>query len=230
MSEKKPATAAAKSADKKVPRQKLTCEKVLAEALLLVDAEGLEALSMRRLAERLGVKAMSLYNHVANKEAVIDGLVELVVAEMGSPDQTLPWRQAMELRADNARKVLLAHPWATMPLVSRINAGPVMLHYVDDTLGCLLKAGFSLSEADYAWNAMDSYIYGFTLQELNFPFEAEEYAEVAKSYVAMIPPEEYPNLNALTHEVIAKRHLGIQDFSFGFSMVLDGLEKLLTGR
>lgn len=230
MSEKKPTAAAVSATEKKSPRNKLSREKVLAEALILVDEEGLDTLSMRRLADRLGVKAMSLYNHVANKEAVIDGLVELVVAEMGSPDQTLPWRQAMELRADNARKVLLAHPWATLPLVSRVNAGAVMLHYVDDTLGCLLKAGFSLSEADYAWNAMDSYIYGFTLQELNFPFEAEEYAEVAKSYVAMIPPEEYPNLNALTHEVIAKRHLGIQDFSFGFKMVLDGLEKLLTGR
>ena len=230
MSEKKPTAAAMSATEKKSPRNKLSREKVLAEALIFVDEEGLDTLSMRRLADRLGVKAMSLYNHVANKEAVVDGLVERVVAEMGSPDQALPWRQAMALRADNARKVLLAHPWATLPLVSRVNAGPVMLHYVDDTLGCLLKAGFSLAEADYAWNAMDSYIYGFTLQELNFPFEAEEYAEVAKSYVAMIPPEEYPNLNALTHEVIAKRHLGIQDFSFGFNMVLDGLEKLLTVR
>jgi len=204
MPEKKQATATVKPEQKKSARKKLTHEKVLSEAPLLVDEEGLETLSMRRLAERLGVKAMSLYNHVANKEAVIDGVVERVVAEMGSPDQTLPWRQAMQLRADNARRVLLAHPWATLPLVSRVNAGPVMLHYVDDTLGRLVKAGFSLSQADYAWNAMDSYIYGFTLQELNFPFEAEEYAEVAKSYVAMIPPEEYPNLNALTHEGIAK--------------------------
>ncbi|HEY9644868.1 MAG TPA: TetR/AcrR family transcriptional regulator C-terminal domain-containing protein, partial [Chroococcidiopsis sp.] len=193
----------------------LSRERVLHMAMQLADAEGLESVSMRKLAQALGVKAMSLYNHVANKDDILDGIVDQVVGEIEVPSQTADWKTTMRQRATSAHAVLLRHPWAAMALMSRVNVGPAMLRYVDATLGCLCAAGFSLEMADHAWNAIDSHIYGFTLQELNFPFEAEEYAEVAESYLASTPLDPYPYLKQLTQRVIDGRYDGIHDFEFG---------------
>ena len=205
----------------------LSRERILQVALQRADAEGIEALSMRKLAQELGVKAMSLYNHVANKDDMVDGMVDLVVGEIELPSLEVDWKTAMRQRANSAHTVLLRHPWATLALMSRVNVGPAMLRYVDATLACLVEAGFSYPMADYAWNALDSHIYGFTLQALNFPFEAEEYAAAAKDYVAMIPPEKYPYLNQLTHQVMAGCHDGLHDFEFGLNLLLNGLENLV---
>ncbi len=205
----------------------LSRERVLLAALRLADAEGLEALSMRNLAQELGVKAMSLYNHIKNKDDLIDGIVDIVVGEIEVPDFKLDWKTAMRRRAISAHEVLLDHPWATMPIVSRINVGSAMLRYVDATLGCLHEAGFSLEMADHIWNAMDSHIYGFTLQELNFPVETENYSEAAKEGLPLIPAEQYPYMNDLTHEVIERRYDGLHDFEFGLDLILNGLEALL---
>ena len=122
----------------------LSRERVFLAALRLADAEGLEALSMRNLAQELGVKAMSLYNHIKNKDDLIDAIVDIVVGEIEVPDFKLDWKTAMRQRAISAHEVLLRHPWATMPIVSRINVGPAMLRYVNATLGCL-------HEADFRW-------------------------------------------------------------------------------
>jgi Tetracyclin repressor-like, C-terminal domain len=105
-----------------------------------------------------------------------------------------------------------------------VNVGTAMLRYVDATLGCLREAGFSLRMADYAWNAIDSHIYGFTLQELNFPFEQADYAKAAKQVLALIPADKYPYLNRLTHQVIDGDYDGIHDFEFGLELILNGLE------
>lgn len=199
-------------------------------ALQRADTEGIEALSMRKLAQELGVKAMSLYNHVASKDAMIDGMVDLVVGEIELPGLNVDWKTAMRRRAISAHAVLLRHPWSALALMSRVNVGPAMLRYVEATLACLVEAGFSYPMADYAWNALDSHIYGFTLQALSFPFEAAAYAAAAKDYVAMIPPEQYPYLNQLTHYVIDGRHDGLHDFEFGLNLLLDGLETLLDPR
>ncbi|MBE9107952.1 TetR/AcrR family transcriptional regulator C-terminal domain-containing protein [Nodosilinea sp. LEGE 07298] len=207
------------------PQLPLSRERVLRVALRLADQGGIEALSMRKLAEELGVKAMSLYNHVANKEDIVDGIVDAVVGEIELPTLKTDWKTAMRQRALSAHTVLLRHPWATMAIVSRVNVGVAMLRYVDATLGCLVEAGFSYAMADRVWNAIDSHIYGFTLQELNFPFEAAEYSAVAKDYVAMIPADQYPYLNQLTHHVIEGRHDGLHDFEFGLNLLLDSLEK-----
>jgi AcrR family transcriptional regulator len=204
----------------------LSRERVLEAALRLVDEGGLEALSMRKLAGELGVQAMSLYNHVANKDDIIDGLVDIVVAEIEVPRFDLDWKTAMRRRSISAHEMLLRHPWATMPLVSRINVGPAMLTYINGTLGCLYEAGFSLERADQIWNAIDSHIYGFTLQELNFPVEAENYSEAAKTGLPLIPEDLYPYMNKLTHAVIEKRYDGISDFNFGLELLLDGLDRL----
>ncbi len=207
------------------PQVPLSRERVLQAALRMADEGGIESLSMRKLAQDLGVQAMSLYNHVANKDDIIDGIVDRVVSEIEVPDFSLDWKTAMRRRSTSAHEVLLRHPWATMPLVSRINVGPAMLGYINATLGCLFEAGFSLEMADQIWNAIDSHIYGFTLQELNFPVETENYSEAAKIGLPLISADLYPYMNTLTHAVIEKRYDGIQNFEFGLELILNGLDK-----
>ncbi len=207
-------------------RTPLSRERVLTTALRLADRRGIDALSMRNVAYALRVEAMSLYNHVKNKDEILDGIVDLVAAEIALPTIDADWRAAMRRRAISAHEVLVRHPWATMLIVSRANVGPAMLRYVDATIGCLRAAGFSLPLADHAWNAIDSYVYGFTLQKLNFPFEPEEYAEVAAAYLPSLSATEFPNLHALTVLVSERRHAGTHDLELGLDLLLDGLERL----
>ncbi len=131
----------------------------------------------------------------------------------------------MRRRAISAHAVLLRHPWAAIALMSRVNVGPAMLRYIDTTLGCLVEAGLSYEMADRIWNAIDSHIYGFTLQELNFPLKAEQYSDVAASFVSNIPADQYPYMNQLTHHVIAGRYNGLHDFEFGLDLILNGLDQ-----
>jgi AcrR family transcriptional regulator len=206
----------------------LSRTRILRSALELADKEGLEGLSMRKVAQGLGVQAMSLYNHVANKNDLIDGMVELVVGEMAVPEVGKEWKGEMRRRAIVAHAVLLRHPWAAMALMSRVNVGPLILRYIDATLGCLHAGGFSLPMADHAWNAMDSHIYGFTLQELKFPFAPEEYPAAAEMGLPLVPAAQYPNMHALAIDIIDRRYDGLYNFEFGLEMVLDGLERLLA--
>ncbi|MBE9139525.1 TetR/AcrR family transcriptional regulator C-terminal domain-containing protein [Nodosilinea sp. LEGE 07088] len=218
---------AKKTGSRTPERLPLSRERILQTALRLADEGGLEALSMRKLAQALDVKAMSLYNHVTNRDDLIDGIVDRVVSEIDVPKPGADWKTAMRRRAISAHQVLLRHPWATMPLVSRVNVGPAMLRYVDSTIGCLKEAGFSFEMADHAWNAIDSHVYGFTLQELNFPIEAADYSEIAADYLPQIPAEQYPYMNRLTHQVIQGDYDGLHDFEFGLDLILDGLDRLL---
>ena len=213
----------------RIARLPLSRERVLAAALEIADQGGLGGLTMRKLAEALGVKAMSLYNHVANREAIIDGLVEVVVGEIALPAIGGDWKAALRERATSAHRALGRHPWAAMAILSRLNTGPAMLRYVEATLGCLVAAGFSLELADHAWNAIDSHIYGFTLQELNFPIEAQEYAQMAEAYLSELPADRYPHLNGLSHEVMERRYDGLHAFGFGLEFILEGLERTLQG-
>lgn len=206
--------------------QSLNRDRILNTAIDLADNHGIDSLSMRKLAQQLGVKAMSLYNHVANKEDLIDGMVDIVASEIVLPQSGEDWKNAMRRRATSAHQVLLSHPWATMALVSRANVGPAMLRYVEATLGCLVEAGFSLVVADHVWNALDSHIYGFTLQKLNFPFDEAEYAEAARQYVSMLPAETYPYLNRLTHHVMDGDYDGLHTFEFGLDLLLNSLDGL----
>ncbi len=207
-------------------RAPLTRDVVLGAAVRFADERGIEALSMRKLAETLGVEAMSLYNHVANKDDVLDGMVEIVVGEIDVPAIGADWKAAMRQRAISAYEMLLRHPWASMLMVSRINVGPAMLRYIDATIGCLRQAGFSYAMADHAWNAVDSHIYGFTLLKLNFPLVPSEYAEAAKHFLPNLPADRYPYMRTLTLEVIDGSHTGLHDFEFGLELILDGLERL----
>ena len=210
-------------------RAPLTRSLVLRAAIRLADDCGLAELSMRKLAQLLGVEAMSLYNHVANKEDVLSGMVDLIIAEIAAPVIGSDWRAAMRARATSAHTVLLRHSWSALLIVSRINVGPAMLHYIDATLGCLRQAGFSDQQADHAWNAIDSHIYGFTLQELHFPLEPANYASAARHFLPMLPAERYPHMRALTEQVIDGSYDGLHEFTFGLDLILDGLERLRSG-
>jgi AcrR family transcriptional regulator len=208
----------------------LSRQRVLDAAVAIADDVGIASLTMRGLGQRVGVEAMSLYKHVANKDDILDGIVDIVAGEIEVPTIGGDWKRAMRRRAQSAHEVLMRHPWATMLIVSRANVGPSMLRYVDATLGCLRAAGFSWAMADHAWNAIDGYVYGFTLQTLNFPFEPGEYAEVAKAYLPQIPADVYPHLRGLSLEVIDGRHDGIQQLEFGLDLILDGLDRQLRAR
>ena len=204
----------------------LSRERVLRMALLLADTGDIEAMSMRKIAQALGVQAMSLYNHVANKDDILDGIVDLVIGEIEVPDLASDWKVAMRRRSVSAHEVLLRHPWSAIVIMARVNVGPASLRYIDATLGCLINAGFSFVMADRAWNAIDSHIYGFTLQELKFPFQPEDYSEAAKTGLPLIPAEKYPYMNAMTLEIIEKKYDGISNFEFGLEIILDGLDRL----
>lgn len=209
-----------------MPRTALSAQRVLKTAVTLADDIGIAALSMRKLGETLGVEAMALYRHVANKDAILDGIVDIVAGEFAVPDIGGNWKASMRRRSISAHQALVRHPWATMLIVSRANVGPAMLHYVDATIGCLVEAGFSYPAADRAWNAIDSYVYGFTLQKLNFPFEPQEYAQVAAGFLHMIPADKFPHLNAMSRQVIHGQHEGLNNIEFGLDLILDGLDRL----
>lgn len=212
-----------KKTKKRIP---LSRERILQAAMNYANQQGIESLSMRKLAEQLKVEAMSLYNHVAHKEDLLNGMVEAVVSEIDVPDMSLQWQDALRQRAHSAHQVLLRYPWAALLIVSRLNVGPAMLRYVDATIGCLVQAGFSYPLADHAWNAIDSHIYGFTLQELNFPLEPEQYADAASEFLPQLPAGEYPYLTGMSQQVISGQHNGLHDFEFGLEILLAGLESL----
>ena len=207
-------------------REPLTRPRILHRAIAIADAEGIAKLSMRRLGEALGVEAMSLYNHVKNKDDLLDGMIDEVAAEFEVPEG--PWRQALAGRARRAHEVLMAHPWAAQLFLSRVTAGPNHLAYVEKTLACLTGAGFTLPQADHVWNALDAHVYGFTLQRLNFPFAPEDYAAAARDYAPMIPAEVFPNLRAMSDMVASGAHDGLQSLDFGLEFLLDGFERLLS--
>lgn len=205
---------------------KLSRVKIIAEAIAIADKDGLSHLSMRRLANTLDVEPMSLYHHIKNKKELIAGMVDDVVPEIDLPEKCTDWKDAMRKRADAMRASLIVHPWAAHEFVSGINVGPKMNTYVDTTLGYLLSAGFTYKMTDYAWNTIDSYIYGFNLQSQNFPVKPSEFKSAAKQYLPMIPKETYPYLHDMGLSIINGTHDGVQDFHFGLNLILDSLEQI----
>src|SRR5688572_15721904 len=208
-------------------RLPLTRERVLCAAVDLADAGGIATLTMRKLGQALGVEAMSLYNHVANKDDILDGIVDLVFAEIGPPPRGGDWRSAMRERAFAARATLARHPWAIGLMESRLTPGPATLRHHDAVIGCLREAGFSIPLAAHAFSALDSYIYGFALQQANLPFRtAEEVAEMAETFLRHFPADAYPHLAELTIEHVLRPGYDYADeFAFGLDLVLDGLER-----
>ncbi len=221
----------AQQADAREPRIALSRDRVLQVAVGLADDSGIGSLTMRKLGEALGVEAMSLYNHVANKEQLLDGMVDLVFGEIELPSGESDWRIAMRERAISARHALARHPWAIGLMVSRTSPGPATLRHHDHVIGSLRAAGFSIELTAHAFSVLDGYIYGFALQESSMPIEsAEQTEEVARMMLAQMSPDTYPHLTELTVEHILKPGYDYgEEFEFGLDLVLDGLERARTG-
>lgn len=219
----------AKAKRPKKRRVSLTKERVLNAAVKLADKSGIDSLSMRRLAQKLRVEAMSLYNHVANKDEILDGIVEMIVGEIELPSDSVDWRAGMRRRAISAREVFGRHRWAITVMESRANPGPTSLRYYEAVIRCLRQAGFSIAMAAHAFSLLDSYIYGFAMQELKLPFDnSEELADVAENILEQMPADDYPYFTELTVEHVLKPGYDYgNEFEFGLDLILDGLERLL---
>lgn len=218
------------SKGKNESRDTLNRRRVVGAAMDLADERGIESVTMRELGRRLGVEAASLYNHVAGKDDLLDGMVEFVVAEVDLPSLDVDWREAMRRRAVSARKVFSAHPWAAALIDSRGRSGPSSLSYADRILGTLLHAGFSPRLAANAFLALDSYIYGFERQRSSMVPAAEEKAvDVAREVLASIPEGAYPSLARVAAEYATEPYDDAAAFDFGLGLVLDGLQRLLDG-
>jgi AcrR family transcriptional regulator len=200
---------------------------VLRAAIRLADDGGIDALTMRRLGQELGVEAMSLYNHVTSKDDLLDGIVDLVLGDIDVPPTGTDWKQAMRQRAIAAHVVLLAHPWAAVQIMSRYNIGPGMTRYLDATFGRLREGGFSVEGALDAWNALDSHLYGFTLQELSLPFEAEDASRVSADVLGKLSAGQFPHVVEVITQIMQTGRR--EEFTFGLDLILDGLERTLEG-
>ena len=208
------------------PRIPLTRERVLHAAVALADESGSESLSMRKLGDAVGVEAMSLYHHVTNKEDLLDGMIDVVFGEIDLSFCGEDWKTAMRQRGISARRVLSRHGWAIGFMESRSSPGPATLRHHDAVIGCLRDAGFSIELAAHAFSVLDSYIYGFALQERSLPFPTpEETAELAQDILAGIPADTYPHLAELTTQHVLRPGYDYGDeFEFGLDLILDGLE------
>ena len=209
------------------PRLPLSRERVLRAAVDLADASGLESLTMRRLGEALGVEAMSLYKHVANKSDLLDGMTDSVFGEIELPEIGSEWRTAMRDRAISARAALNRHPWATALVSSRTSPGAATLRHHDTVIGTLRAGGFSIELAAHAFSVLDSYVYGFALQERSLPFHTpDETAELAQDILAGFPADAYPHLAELTTQhVLRPGYDHGNEFEFGLDLILDGLDR-----
>jgi len=206
-------------------RPPLTRDRLLRAAIRLADRDGIESLSMRKLGQELGVEAMSLYNHVRNKVEILDGLIDVVFSEIELPASSVDWATAMRGRAISARQALKRHPWAIALMESRARPGPATLRHHDAVLASLRQAGFSIEMAAHAYSLLDSYIYGFTLNELALPLSSPgEIADVAANIVRENRPGAYPYLTEMAVEHAMKPGYDHGDeFEFGLDLILAGL-------
>jgi AcrR family transcriptional regulator len=206
-----------------------TRAQLLRAGIDLADKRGMESLSMRKLSQELGGGTMSLYNHIANKDDLLDGMVDTVFGEVELPAPEDSWKTAMRQRAISMRAAMTRHPWAIGLMESRRTPGPATLRHHDAVIGCLLDGGLTLQLAAHAFSALDSYIYGFALQERSLAFGTpEETSELAKAFLLQFPTKEYPRLAKLTIEHVLQPGYDYgKEFEFGLDLILDGIEKHL---
>jgi AcrR family transcriptional regulator len=209
------------------PRNRLSRERVLHVAMAKADAGGLEALSMRQLAEALDVAPMALYRHVANKDDLIDAMVDVVFSEIGLPLAGDDWKASMRQRAIAVRDALARHRWAIGLMEARRNPGPANLRHHDAVIGRLRAAGFSVVMTAHAYSLLDAYIYGFALTKMNLPFKSsDDVGAVAETMLEPFPINAYPNLmEFLTEHVMQPGYDFGDEFEYGLDLLLDGLER-----
>lgn len=207
-------------------RPALSRERVIQAAVALADADGVEGLTIRKLAAELGVKPMTIYYYVPTKEAIVDGMVDLVFSEIALPPTDTDWKTAMRQRSTSARSVLAAHPWATPLMESRRTPGPATLRHHDAVIGCLRAGGLSIEMTAHAYALIDAFVYGFALQEASLPATAgDDMTDLAQSISGAMPAGDYPHLMELTEDHVLQPgyDFGLE-FDFGLDLILDGLE------
>ncbi|WOQ16683.1 TetR/AcrR family transcriptional regulator C-terminal domain-containing protein [Raineyella sp. W15-4] len=204
---------------------------MLQAAVAIADDAGLAGLTMRSLGQRLGVQAMSLYHYLHGKEDLLDGIIDIVFAEIDLPDVTGPWREQLRRRSESARAVLARHPWALALLETRTSPGPATLRHHDAVLGVLRNGGFTLEQTARAYAVLDAYVYGFALQEASLPFDGGDTAvEVSGAILAGVRPEDYPYLTEFATDQVARPDYDFGDqFDDGLDLILDGLGRLRDG-
>jgi AcrR family transcriptional regulator len=211
--------------------EQLSQERVLRTAVELADRHGIEWLSMRKLADELGVSAMSPYYYVPNKDRLIDGMIDIVFSEIEPPSLELEWKEAMRRRAVSTREALNRHRWAVGNMEGRTDHGPANLRLHDAVLGCLRAAGFSIEMSVHAYSVQDAYIYGFALQETDMASETpDDFAAEAQrqmdAYADVLA--DYPHLVEVVGGHVAQAGYDYdKEFLFGLDLILDGLERLL---
>jgi AcrR family transcriptional regulator len=208
------------------PRDPLTKERVLQAAIQVADQDGLGALTMRRLGKDLGFEAMAIYKHVANKEEILEGMLEQVVGRIEVPEDGADWKDAMRRRAVSAREVLARHSWAIGLLEAGTATSPTALRYLNAILGHLRSAGFPMEYVAHAFWVLDCYVYGQVIQEVSLPFEtAEETNETARATLDESAMNDYPHLVAMYEHALTHRYSFDGEFEFGLDLILDGLER-----
>ena len=211
-------------------RPSLTRVRIIEGAVKLADDIGVDALTIRKLATSLTVKPMTIYHYVANKEAIVDGMVDEVFNEIDLPSVDTDWKSAIRERSISARAVLVKHPWAVPLMESRSTPGPATLRHHDAVLGCLRNGGLSVAMTAHAYALIDAFIYGFAIQEASLPATSgEEMAELVEEVFDMASADEYPYLTELTTEHILQPGYDFgNEFEFGLNLILDGLDKSVT--
>jgi AcrR family transcriptional regulator len=210
-----------------VARTPLNRERILRAAIALADEHGLDGFSMRRLAQELGVVPMALYKHVANKDELLDGMVDIVFSEIETPTSELDWRSALRRRALSAREALKRHSWAIGLMEVRL-PGPANLRHHDAVMGCLRGAGFPFELAIHAYSVQDAYIYGFALQEKTLALETPQSAGEAmqRRSAAVGGLDGYPHLAEIAQRIPETGYDNAIEFAWGLDLILDGLDRL----
>ena len=208
-------------------RAPLSRDRILEIALELVDEGGIEALSMRKLGQKLGFEAMSLYNHVANKDDLIDGILDLVLAEGELPSPDGEWDAAVRESAISVHAALQRHPWACSLVMAPGHIRPARMAYMNALLGRLREAGFSADETYHAYHVLDGHIFGYSLYETSHAYSDEDAAEFEASLDQFLPPDAYPYLNEHGRQHLSEGpHREVSAFAFGLDLILDGLRKM----
>jgi AcrR family transcriptional regulator len=209
------------------PRLPLSRDRILQAALGLADESGIESLTMRKLGQLLGFEAMSLYNHVANKDDVLDGILDLVLDESELPSPAGDWHSAIRSSAISVHAALRRHPWACNLVMAPARIRPARLRYMDSLLGRLREAGFSAETTYHAYHVLDAHIFGFSLWEASHSYNAAQVTNMVAEFERMIPVDVYPYLHEHGQQHLTEGpHHEVSAFEFGLDLIIDGLKKI----
>lgn len=210
-------------------RVRLSRDRIIGAAMAVADREGLHSLTMRRLADELGSKPMSVYHHVANKDDLLDAMVDAIFAEIELPGDEPDWKTAMRKRTVSAHEVMQRHGWAPVLVDSRTNPGPATMGHHNWVIGTLRRGGFTIHQTAHAFSLLDSYVYGFTIQEVNLPFESgDDLTELTEGIMSQFPVDQFPYMaEMLADHVLRPGYDHGNEFDFGLDLILEGLQALL---